>query len=69
MAGCYQVLLPVGGVGPDEEQALFAPLDQLLQHIARAETYVLRHCRGPNRFSEGQVRPATRRIPTRRASG
>eukprot|EP00972_Heterocapsa_arctica_P111169 16367239-Heterocapsa_arctica.AAC.1 len=24
MAGCYQILLPVGGVGPDEEQALFA---------------------------------------------
>eukprot|EP00972_Heterocapsa_arctica_P021637 3181156-Heterocapsa_arctica.AAC.1 len=36
-AGCYPTA-PIGA-GPDEEQVLFAPLDPLLQHLAKAETY------------------------------
>jgi hypothetical protein len=53
LAGCYQTV--AGGAGPEEEKVLFAPLDPLLQHLARAESYVLKHAQGPQRFAEAQV--------------
>ena len=40
--------------GPDEKQ-LFAPLDTMLQHLAQAESYVLKHTQGSHRFADTQV--------------
>eukprot|EP00972_Heterocapsa_arctica_P005760 851536-Heterocapsa_arctica.AAC.1 len=60
MAGCYHTA--PAGAGPDEEQVLFAPLGPLLQHLAEAETYVLRHCRGPTRFPDESVMGKLRAI-------
>ena len=48
LAGAYLVM-------EDEEMSLFAPLDPLLQHLATAESYALRHSSGKDRFGEAAV--------------
>ena len=47
--------------GPNEKQ-LFAPLDPLLQHLARAESAVLKYTQESHRFADAQVLAKLRTI-------
>ena len=54
----YMYSLSLAGayiVNEDDEPVLFAPLDPLVQHLAVAETYTLKHTSGIHKFNDAAV--------------